>query len=247
MLVIYSVRARRLTTAHALPFLYARFMNDSGLSDSDLKPYLEYIRSLFAESDRGFILLAAERIDDLLTELHAAFVERNAFEPWIDGKPVKAQKWAKSLLNWRGPIGSFAGRIALAYAYGLISTTEYHNLEIIREIRNRAAHPDGPPYTFSFRSSDTLRQVRRLKIIENQPLHVLSEEDRKAMVNFERELDQPGTTTGTTHDPIRIYFATLLEHLSGYLIGKVYALRSAELSDLKERIRSAEARARKSS
>ena len=39
-----------------------------------------------------------------------------------------------------GPLASFSQRIAIAYAFDLISSAQYKDLEIIRKVRNHFAH-----------------------------------------------------------------------------------------------------------
>jgi hypothetical protein len=40
----------------------------------------------------------------------------------------------------RGPLGSFSGKIEIAYAIGSIGLVTFKDLDIIRELRNGAAH-----------------------------------------------------------------------------------------------------------
>lgn len=46
----------------------------------------------------------------------------------------------KKLNSPYAPLGNFAGKIQLAYAYGLIDKATFDDLEIIRQLRNEAAH-----------------------------------------------------------------------------------------------------------
>ena len=45
------------------------------------------------------------------------------------------------------PLSTFAGVIQIGFAYGLITSDEYHDLKVIKRIRNEAAHC---PFVFSF-------------------------------------------------------------------------------------------------
>ena len=83
------------------------------------------------ESDRGCILVGTSAVDDALkialkrrlsTDEH---VKKRAVEPMFESM---------------GPLSTFSARIKLAYAVGLIPRWIFEDLEIIRKIRNRAAH-----------------------------------------------------------------------------------------------------------
>jgi len=67
-------------------------------------------------------------MDHLLARLIESFI--------VDNRDL-----AKQLLKGPlAPISSFSARILLAFTLGLIAEDEYHDLEVIREIRNMYAH-----------------------------------------------------------------------------------------------------------
>lgn len=74
------------------------------------------------EGDRAAVIIGAAFLDELLRRLITSFL--------IDDK-----KKVKRL-----PLGTFANKIGFAYCLGLISEDEHHDLEIIRDMRNKFAH-----------------------------------------------------------------------------------------------------------
>jgi DNA-binding MltR family transcriptional regulator len=58
----------------------------------------------------------------------------------IEARLVKHPSVAKLTTGFNAPFGTFSSRIVGALALGLISADEYHDLEIIRGIRNDFAH-----------------------------------------------------------------------------------------------------------
>ena len=79
------------------------------------------------QADRGSALIATAWVDDCLTEC-----VRGTFRP--DKKVVA------DLLRPDGALGTFGSRIKLAYLLDVIDPTAYHDLELLRRIRNTFAH-----------------------------------------------------------------------------------------------------------
>lgn len=80
------------------------------------------------ESDRGVILITGAMLDELLAELL-----KNVLDPAVSDK----------LLNGTtAPLGSFSARAKMAFAIGVIGTQDYKDIEVIRKVRNAAAHFD---------------------------------------------------------------------------------------------------------
>ena len=90
-----------------------------------LKDFLPYIERLGKESDRGRVLISTGYIEQLLKDvLQAYFIEGNS---------------ANSLFD-EGALATFSSRAHLCHALGLISDDEYHDIQLIRKIRNHLAH-----------------------------------------------------------------------------------------------------------
>lgn len=108
--------------AHAVPQFPA------GVLD---QPHLQRFKVLLdeinRESPRGKVLVSASLLDDHLGEIIAArLVAHFAINKLITG--------------FNAPLGTFSARITGALALGVISEDEYHDLEIIRAVRNHFAH-----------------------------------------------------------------------------------------------------------
>jgi DNA-binding MltR family transcriptional regulator len=79
------------------------------------------------ESDRGAVLVAASRLDEVLKGILLAYV--------IDTKS------ASDLLDgFNAPLGTFSARAAACHAMGLIDDAEFSDISRIRKIRNTFGH-----------------------------------------------------------------------------------------------------------
>lgn len=102
------------------------------------------------ESDRGLILAISDYQSSLLEALiRQVFVN--------DGS--RSTEIIDSLMSDTGPIGAFSTRIQLAYLMGLLSDETYSSLNLIREIRNCAAHSS---LSFSFELPGIREKCNRL-------------------------------------------------------------------------------------
>lgn len=99
--------------------------------EESTSPYLSEFQGWFsvlnAESPRGAVLTAASILDALLEGLLRAFLAPNP--------------GSKKLLDgFNAPFGTFSSKIAAAHALGLIPSSDFQDLELIRKIRNEFAH-----------------------------------------------------------------------------------------------------------
>ncbi|MDN7419533.1 MltR family transcriptional regulator [Burkholderia dolosa] len=100
-------------------------------TQESIADYMEFRRRLFAESDRGCALVAAAYLDDEITKL-------------LRARMVDNKHNTDALLAQGRPIGAFSAKIRVAYAMGLIPDDVLHDINIIRDIRNKFAHLHGP-------------------------------------------------------------------------------------------------------
>lgn len=102
------------------------------------------------ESDRGCVLVGAAILEEALDGLvRSGFVgdegvEKHSISP---------------LLAASGPLGSLWAKTQLTNAMGLLSADTYHDLEIIRKLRNRFAHQRE---SATFSDADVVTAVDRL-------------------------------------------------------------------------------------
>lgn len=86
-----------------------------------------FVDELHRETDRGLPLVGAALIDAKLLETLESF--------FVEGKAAK-----HLLTEAHGPLSSFSARIDACFALGLIDEFEYHEISLIRKIRNEFAH-----------------------------------------------------------------------------------------------------------
>lgn len=94
--------------------------------EPELRDFSEFLQVLNRESDRGAALLAGSMLDEKVLELLNAFL--------IEGEV------ARNLLRANGPVGTFAARVDMAYALGLIEEEERVEINLIRRVRNPMGH-----------------------------------------------------------------------------------------------------------
>ena len=87
----------------------------------------DFLDEFQRESDRAAAVLSAAYLDELLKQLLlASFVDNS--------------RTVTDLLGPNAALGSFGGRVNLAYALGLITKAEAGDLNLLRRIRNDFAH-----------------------------------------------------------------------------------------------------------
>jgi DNA-binding MltR family transcriptional regulator len=92
-----------------------------------LKEMSDLLRELDKESDRGKVLISCSLLDEFARRMLLAFM-------------VDCAQSKKLVEGFNAPLGTFSTRISALYAFGLISTDEFKELENLRKIRNKFAH-----------------------------------------------------------------------------------------------------------
>ncbi len=95
-----------------------------------------------SESDRGLILVGGALLEDSIEALLSSYFafERSSF-PWILTTTKVLEDTVSSLFSFNGgPLGTFVGKLNLAYAMGLLEEYEFRNLERFSKVRNKFAH-----------------------------------------------------------------------------------------------------------
>jgi len=100
------------------------------LADPDVaEAFRRMIDEFSRETDRGAILIAADivatHLGQVITDLSP-----EAFK----------KKRVKSLLNYPGPLSTFSARADIAYMSGFINDTAHRSIDLLRKLRNKAAH-----------------------------------------------------------------------------------------------------------
>ena len=97
-----------------------------------LSCFQEFNRVLAEESDRSIILLAAAWIDE--------FLKYKFLNEFSKGN----SKAREQLFSSNGPFATFSGKLNAAFCAGWIDADVYHDVQVIRKIRNDCAHNVNP-------------------------------------------------------------------------------------------------------
>lgn len=118
--------------------------------------YFKFIEIVWGESDRGCAICAAALVDDALESVLRRFFQSDDNEEHGPTRPHQAKIGTapESVIDWlltkrpQPPIGSFAVRTKLARALRLISDEAMVAMDVMRQMRNDAAHL-AAPFAFS--------------------------------------------------------------------------------------------------
>jgi Mannitol repressor len=113
----------------------------------------QMVGAFHEESDRGAAILSG------------SFAE-HALGHYLKFR-IRDKKVADELFNAMGPLSSFSQRIAIAYAFELISSAQYKDFEIIRKIRNHFAHH---PLDTTFKTEDIQKLCESLSMFKETSL-----------------------------------------------------------------------------
>lgn len=109
---------------------------------------------LMRESDRGCVLILTSDIENKLGELIQLWFLRI-------GAMTKAEQ--KNVFDYTGPLGTFSAKISLLKLIGLIDKVIYDDLQLLRKVRNVAAHTSEG---FSLSDGKIKKLIQSMKISE---------------------------------------------------------------------------------
>ena len=95
------------------------------IQDWHMKDFMPFMIRLAKESDRGAVLICTGYLEKVLKDILTAYS--------IEGSSSEA-------LFQNGGLATFSARAAACHALGLISDDEFHDIQLIRKIRNHLAH-----------------------------------------------------------------------------------------------------------
>lgn len=111
--------------------------------------FQEMLAETKREGDRACALILTANLDNRLREvLVAHFIQMSS-------------ALQKSLFEGTGALSSFSSRIRVTYSCGLLSEDEFHDLNIIRKVRNCFAHEE---HGWSFATSEICALCSSLKM-----------------------------------------------------------------------------------
>ena len=181
--------------------------------ESSPEAEIEYLKRLFNESDRGFVILTASRLEDVIEKLHRTHIGCSA---------GATEKFMNSLFTVHAPISTFSAKMKLGFAYGLISQDEFRDLEALRDLRNKAAHNIEE---FAFGVPEIRAQIRALttpkRIPADFPEMPLSEAERQAIAS----LDPSETST-------KLYFLLTGVYLSIALMNRIIRIQQKHMTKM---------------
>ena len=129
-----------------------------------------FYEELQSESPRAAAIISGAFLDSLLRDLIASFMIEN--DKAVD-------ELLGSDKNLETPLSSFGARIKTAYCLGLISKLEYHDLNLVKKVRNRFAHK---LHGYTFKNEEIQGFCCKLqspKILEGGPIKIVpSHRDR---------------------------------------------------------------------
>ncbi|MFC5420390.1 hypothetical protein ACFPOB_12555 [Bosea eneae] len=103
------------------------------LADPDVAGAFERMLDEFSrETDRGSILIAADTVSAHLERIILALAPETF-----------TAKRVKGLLNYPGPLSTFAARADIAFMAGFIGENAHRSIDLLRGLRNKAAHSQG--------------------------------------------------------------------------------------------------------
>jgi len=114
------------------------------------------------ESDRGCVLIMATDIENILASM---------LDQWFSAIGVITSKQRKNVFDFSGPAGTFSNKIALCKVFGFIDQDLYHDLNVIKDIRNIAAHSN---QDFSLSSEDVIHELEKMRHYQNTKKKILS-------------------------------------------------------------------------
>lgn len=88
-------------------------------------------RMIEGKSDREIAILGGALLEGMLFDLLKDTLVDSPFQR------------AESLFDYPKPLSSFGNMLTLAFAFGIISETEFSTVNVIKKIRNHAAHSTG--------------------------------------------------------------------------------------------------------
>lgn len=93
----------------------------------DLTKFNEFEEELSKETDRGAAIMACTMVDWMLGRMLQNFMVDSSITRELFKGPT-------------APLSSLSNKIKISYALGLIGKVEYHDLDLLRRIRNDFAH-----------------------------------------------------------------------------------------------------------
>jgi mannitol operon repressor len=102
-------------------------MSNPKQDEPEVQDLVRFSGEFNQESDRGAVLVAAARLDEVLKSLLVAYLR--------DTKSA-----GDLLVGFNAPLGTFSARASACHAMGLIDDAEFSDISRIRKVRNTFGH-----------------------------------------------------------------------------------------------------------
>jgi mannitol operon repressor len=119
---------------------------------------LSEIDPLLGESDRGSVIVAAAVLDNLLARYLSLVMKKNGL----------SNRYSVKILDGNGALGSFSARAQIARGFSLISEDTFHDLMVIRKLRNEFAHVH---MHCSFSDRKVMAQIQSMRFYQARNEH----------------------------------------------------------------------------
>lgn len=121
------------------------------------------------------------------------------------------------IFDFSGPLGTFSAKIDLAYAFNLIGPTSYHDLNLIRLLRNAFAHTR---IAVNFQTSEVVEVCKNLKLPD--------EDGVKPETALRMVLPAPHVEAALTKPPARIRFFMSCHEIQTRIIQAIHGPREGD-------------------
>jgi hypothetical protein len=135
------------------------------------------------ESERGAILIGFSKVEEYLEKLAVRIF------------PLPEKNYRNRLLDYPGPLSSFAGKNELLFAFRIIEKRLYNSLNTLRILRNGVAHSSN---MFSLKNSkEKLEQIYDFEDGLNDVIHNLA---FKNVIAFKKDIIKEGLENDGLND-----------------------------------------------
>lgn len=110
---------------------------------------------LLDESDRGCVIVGVAMLDSVLTEYLRAVMKSNGL----------SNRYTSKVFDGNGGLGTFSSKAQVARGFALINEDVFHDLMVLRKLRNEFAHAESP---CSFSDVKVTSQIDSMRFAQGQ-------------------------------------------------------------------------------
>lgn len=110
---------------------------------------------LLVESDRGCVIVGVATLDSALSDYLRAVMKNNGL----------SNRYAVKIFDGNGGLGTFSSKAQVARGFALISEDVFHDLMVLRKLRNEFAHAQRP---CTFSDHKVISQIDSMRFAQGQ-------------------------------------------------------------------------------